>query len=76
MAAEGWRGVEVVKEEDAVAARPPCDELDDGVMDDGLFCGIPTFPLVDVEGEEVSMAGDGIELVADGCGFTIDGCLP
>jgi hypothetical protein len=29
MTAQGWRGVEIISEEDAVAARPPCDELSD-----------------------------------------------
>jgi hypothetical protein len=76
MTAQGWRGVEIISEEDAVAARPPCDELSDGVMDHALSYLIPSLPPVDVEGEEVSVAGNGVHLVASGYRFTLDDCLP
>ena len=66
MTAEGWRGVQVVKEQDAVAARPPADELHDGVVKCALLDLVLTLAAVDVEDEEVAVGRHSVHAVADG----------
>lgn len=61
-----------VSEQGAVSASRPMNELNNGVVDLALLCGIASFTTVQLEDEQVSVTDNGVELVADGCKLDLD----